>query len=111
MAEFSNVDRRARDYLKSGQQLMAGDVIFTEGGQTASMAAQQVNAASTAEHQAVMPPNPSTAKQQAAALGGAAISRPCGLARASPRAPQSAAVRNSRTAGLTPPRQATAPRR
>src|SRR4030095_12350519 len=31
ITEFGNVDRRARDYLKSGQQLMAGDVVFTEG--------------------------------------------------------------------------------
>src|SRR5205085_1094129 len=52
MAEFSSVDQRARDYLKSGQQLMAGDVIFTEGDQTASSAAQHLNVARSAEHQA-----------------------------------------------------------
>jgi hypothetical protein len=72
IAEFSSVDGRARDYLTSGQQLMAGDVIFTEGGQTASMAAQQVNAARTAEHQAVEAAEYGYRRQQAAALGGAA---------------------------------------
>jgi len=72
IAEFSRVDGRAREYLKSGQQLMAGDVIFTEGGQTASVAAQQVNAARTAEHQAVEAAEYGYRRQQAAALGGAA---------------------------------------
>ena len=51
--EFSEVDKRARDYLQSGQLLMAGDVIFTEGGQTAASAARQVEAARLAEHQAL----------------------------------------------------------
>ena len=29
--EFTNIEKRVRDYLKSTQALMAGDVIFTEG--------------------------------------------------------------------------------
>lgn len=49
--EFKNVDQRARDYLKSNQPLMAADVVFTEGGETAASAARQVDAASAAEHQ------------------------------------------------------------
>jgi hypothetical protein len=72
LAEFSSVDGRARDYLKAGQPLMAADVIFTEGGQTASMATQQVNAARTAEHQAVEAAEYGHRRQEAAALGGAA---------------------------------------
>jgi hypothetical protein len=47
--EFKNVDQRARDYVKSGQALMAADVVFTEGVETASSAARQVDAAGTAE--------------------------------------------------------------
>ena len=39
VTEFSAIDKRARDYLKSGQQLMAGDVIFTEGSDAAATAA------------------------------------------------------------------------
>src|SRR5438876_6974358 len=37
LTEFAAVDKRARDYVKSGQVLMAGDVIFTEGGQAAAL--------------------------------------------------------------------------
>ena len=51
MTEFRAVDKRARDYIKAGQQLMAGDVIFTEGGETASGAARQIERARLAEHQ------------------------------------------------------------
>lgn len=36
--EFSTLDKRARDYLGSGDQLMAGDVIFTEGSDAAATA-------------------------------------------------------------------------
>jgi hypothetical protein len=70
MAEFSSVDGRARDYLKSGQQLMAGDVIFTEGDQTASAAAQHLNVARAAERQAADLAETGFRRQQAAALGG-----------------------------------------
>jgi hypothetical protein len=72
IAEFSRVDQRARDYLKSGQQLMAGDVIFTEGDQTAAGAAQHLNAARAAEQQAVETAGGGLRRQQATALGGAA---------------------------------------
>ncbi len=40
VTEIGNVDRRVRDYLRSGQTLMASDVVFTEGGETAVAAAQ-----------------------------------------------------------------------
>jgi hypothetical protein len=74
MAEFSSVDGRARDYLKSGQQLMAGDVIFTEGDQTTSAAALHLNTARTAEHQAADAAEAVLRRKQATALaGGAAI--------------------------------------
>ena len=52
VTEFSNVDKRARDYLKSNQSLMAADVIFTEGGETASAAAKQIDVAAMHEHEA-----------------------------------------------------------
>ena len=52
MTEFGDVDKRAREYLKSGQTLMAADVIFTEGGDAAANAARQLETARLAEHQA-----------------------------------------------------------
>ncbi len=53
VTEFSGIDTRARDYLKSGQQLMAGDVIFTEGSDSAATAVRQIETARQAQHQAV----------------------------------------------------------
>ena len=53
VTEFSGIDTRAREYLKSGQQLMAGDVIFTEGSDAAATAVRQIETARQAEHQAV----------------------------------------------------------
>jgi hypothetical protein len=51
LAEFSAIDKRARDYLNSGEQLMAGDVIFTEGGEAAATAVRQIESARQAQHQ------------------------------------------------------------
>ncbi len=50
IAEFSNVDQRARDYIKAGQPLMAADIVFTEGADTAATAAQKVETATVSEH-------------------------------------------------------------
>ncbi len=72
MAEFVSVDQRARDYLKSGQQLMAGDVIFTEGDQTASAAAQHLTVARAAERQAADLAESGFRGQQTMAFGGGA---------------------------------------
>src|SRR4029079_6155882 len=43
--EFSTADKRVRDYLTSDQQLMAADVIFTEGSDAAATAGRQGAAA------------------------------------------------------------------
>jgi hypothetical protein len=72
VAEFGNIDRRARDYINGGQQLMAADVIFTEGGDTAATAARQVETARLAEHQAFDATEASLRKNEALAAGGAA---------------------------------------
>lgn len=53
VVEFSAIDGRAREYLKGGQQLMAGDVIFTEGSDAAATAVRQIETARQAQHQAV----------------------------------------------------------
>lgn len=72
LAEFAEVDKRARDYLNLDQQLMAGDVIFTEGGQAAAAAARQVEAARLAEHRSLDAAEAAVRWQQAVAIGGAA---------------------------------------
>ena len=71
LADFAEVDTRARDYLRLGQLLMAGDVIFTEGDQTAATAARQVEAARLAEHQALDASEGVVRRQEAMALAGA----------------------------------------
>lgn len=69
IVEFGNVDKRARDYIRSDQQLMAGDIIFSEGGETAATAARQVEAARLAERQALDASEAAVRKQQVMALG------------------------------------------
>ena len=72
VTEFGNVDRRARDYVKAGQTLMASDVVFTEGGETASNAARLVESARLAELQALDASEGDLRRRQAMALAGAA---------------------------------------
>src|SRR5262245_50005054 len=71
LAEIGNVDRRVRDYLRSGQTLMASDVVFTEGNETAINAAQAVESARDAEHQQFDANEAVLRRRQAAFLGGA----------------------------------------
>jgi hypothetical protein len=72
IVEFGNVDQRARDYLKSGQPLMAGDVIFSEGDSAANDAGKNVNAARAAERQAAEAIEADLRKREATALASAA---------------------------------------
>lgn len=72
MSEFDSIDTRARDYLQSGQSLMAADVIFTEGGDAAATAARQVETARMAEHQALDVAEAALRKQQAVTIAAAA---------------------------------------
>jgi hypothetical protein len=72
LVDFDAVDRRARDYIKSGQELMAADVVFTEGGQAAATVARQVEAARAAEHQALDSSETTARKLEAEVGGGAA---------------------------------------
>jgi hypothetical protein len=72
IAEFSAIDKRARDYLNSGEQLMAGDVIFTEGGQAAATAVQQIETARQAQHQEAEAETAAIRKQQALTAGAVA---------------------------------------
>jgi hypothetical protein len=72
VAEFADVDKRARDYIRSGQTLMAADVIFTEGSQLAAVAARQVETARLAEHQAFDAQEAAVRKQQASIIGAGA---------------------------------------
>jgi len=71
-AEFGNIDKRVRDYLTSGQPLMAADIIFTEGSDAAATAGRQVETARLAEHQAFDRDVAEKRRQQGITIGGAA---------------------------------------
>ncbi|HYM25177.1 MAG TPA: hypothetical protein VEU08_18295 [Vicinamibacterales bacterium] len=72
LTEFETIDRRARDYMNGNQQLMASDVIFTEGAQSASNAARQVETARTAERQAADAAITDVRRREAIVVGAAA---------------------------------------
>lgn len=70
--EFSSVDKRVREYLKSDQQLMAADVIFTEGSDAAATAGRQIETARLVEHQAFDRQVADIRRQEATTIGAAA---------------------------------------
>jgi len=70
--EFGNIDQRVREYLTSGQPLMAADIIFTEGSDMAATATRQVETARLAEHQVFDRDVADLRIQQATILGAAA---------------------------------------
>ncbi len=76
-ADVRAIDTRARQYLTSDQALMAADVVFSEGGETAAMAARHVEAARHAEYVAFDAAEAATRHQQvyaaSAAIGFAAL--------------------------------------
>jgi hypothetical protein len=114
IAEFATVDKRARDYLQSGEELMAADVVFTEGGETAATAGRQVEAARLSESQAFDASEAALRRQEAAALATAGIAGAFAmlwLALAGPAAkPTVAPIRLSAQATtLAEPRVARAP--
>ena len=73
LRQFSNADKRALEYINAGQPLMAGDVIFTEGGQAAAGAAQHVEAARLAERQEVDAREASARRLETLTAGSAAV--------------------------------------
>jgi hypothetical protein len=73
VAQFGAIDQRARDYIGSEQQLMAADVVFTEGGETARTASRQVEAARIAEHQELDASEAAQRQQEAFAMAAAAV--------------------------------------
>ena len=72
LAELGSIDKRIRDYLASGAQLMAADVIFTEGGETAASAARHIERAWFEERSAFDALEAARRRQEAPALGAAA---------------------------------------
>lgn len=72
VAMFAEIDKRAREYLKSDQPLMAADVIFTEGGEAAGTAARSIEGARLAERLGADAADAADRMREAMAIGGAA---------------------------------------
>jgi CHASE3 domain sensor protein len=68
LARFDDLNARALDYLRSGQVLMASDIIFSEGGQLTASAAADVSAARFAEAQSLESLEAAARQQEAIAL-------------------------------------------
>ena len=117
-ADFSSIEKRVRDYLKSGQMLMASDVIFSEGSDAAATGVRRVEVARQAEHQGFDADVAEIRKQEAiAAAAGAAVAAiavlllvPAGR-RATTRETAADAMAEVRAApAVAPPAPAVAPR-
>jgi GAF domain len=72
LTDFRALDQRIRGYLTDGGQLMAADIIFTEGGEATKRASQAVEKARVEELVASDRIEASRRRRQAAAAGGAA---------------------------------------
>ena len=72
IVELGQIDRRVVDYLKSGQEVMAADVVYSEASQKAALAANQVDAARALEQQGMDVADRESRRRQLYALGGGA---------------------------------------
>jgi hypothetical protein len=73
MVEFSSIDTRVREYLIAGQDLMAADVVFTEGGTTVATASRGVEEARVAEQTTLETSEAGVRRQQGVAALGAGL--------------------------------------
>ncbi len=73
VSSLRDVDSRAREYLQNGQQLMAGDIVFSEGNQAAVSAAHAVEHARLAEREAQDAAAGGRRRLEAVALGAAGL--------------------------------------
>jgi CHASE3 domain sensor protein len=71
--EFEKIDRRARDYARTGQRLMASDLIFADGLESTGAMLASLNQARTAETQTRTIALTTTRRSEALALAAAAI--------------------------------------
>jgi len=71
IVEIGQVDRRVVDYLKTEQDVMAADVVYSEAGQKVSVAANHVDAARALEQQGADVAEREGRRRQLYALGAA----------------------------------------
>jgi hypothetical protein len=71
--DFERMDRRARDYTRSGQRLLASDLIFVDGLESTGAMLASLNKARTAEIQARDAAVAAARRTEVMALGAAAL--------------------------------------
>lgn len=72
LQDFEQMDRRARDYARSGQKLLASDLIFADGFETTTGAVTSLDRARDGEDQAQNESAQGIRRRQVYALGAAA---------------------------------------
>lgn len=104
LGDVRAIDARARQYLTSNQALMAADVVFSEGGESALIAARQVEAARHAEYGAFDASEAETRRRQVYAAGGASgfAALVIALLMFSPSRPRAASPLEDRTSAVPP---------
>jgi hypothetical protein len=71
LEDFEHMDRRARDYTRAGQKLLASDLIFTDGLESTGVVVESIERARAAEIQARDTVLTNTRRAQVAAIGAA----------------------------------------
>ena len=72
LQDFEQIDRRARDYVRTGQKLLASDLIFADGLETADAIAGSLDQARASEAQVRAGRTRTTRRVELASLGGTA---------------------------------------
>lgn len=73
LEDFDQIDRRARDYVRNGQPLLASDAIFADGSESTSAIAASVEAARAAEAGVHADEQTATRRAEAVAIAAAAV--------------------------------------
>ena len=73
LEDFGQIDRRARDYVRNGQPLLASDAIFADGTESTSAIAGSVETARAAEAALHADEQAATRRAEAVAIAAAAV--------------------------------------
>ena len=73
LQDFEQIDRRARDYVRNGQPLLASDVIFADGFESTTAIAGSIDAARKADTDVHDAEHTSTRRAEAVAIGTATL--------------------------------------
>jgi len=73
LQDFEQIDRRARDYVRNGQPLLASDVIFSDGFESTSAVWGSIEAARKAETEQHDAEHASTRRAEAVAIAAATL--------------------------------------